>query len=65
MVDPNNKLLKQLTIKTQKYLVENFQISCASPNDVEEVKGHLDGAKAQENCWLEHATKLLNREKLD
>ena len=60
MVDPNNKLLKH-----KNTFVENFQISCTSPNDVEEVKGHLDGAKAQENCWLEHATKLLNREKLD
>ncbi len=34
------------------------------PNEIEAVKGHLEGAQAQEKCWLEHSIKLIEKENL-
>ena len=35
------------------------------PGEIEAVEGHLEGAKAKERCWLEHAIKLMEKEELD
>ena len=48
-----------VTLKKEKVEVNE------SPKDAEVAKGHLSGAKAHENCWLEHAIKLLTKDKLD
>lgn len=46
-------IVPAVTLKKEKVEVNE------SPNSVEVVKGHLDGAKT----WLEHAIKLLDKEK--
>lgn len=33
------------------------------PNEIEVIEGHLRRAQAKENCWLEHAIKLMEKEK--
>jgi hypothetical protein len=35
------------------------------PGEIEVVEGHLEGAKAKEKCWLEHAIKLMEKDELD
>ena len=35
------------------------------PNTIEVIEGHLQRAQAQENCWLEHAIQLMEKEALD
>ena len=32
------------------------------PCEIEAIKGHLEGAKAKERSWLEHAIKLMEKE---
>ncbi len=34
-------------------------------NEIEVVEGHLEGAKAQERCWLEHSMKLIGKDDLN
>ena len=52
-------IVPAVTLKKEKVEVNE------SPKDAEVVKGHLSGAKAQENCWLKNAIKLLTKDKLD
>ncbi len=35
------------------------------PNEIEAMEGHLKGSQAQGKCWLDHAIKLMEKEKLD
>ena len=35
------------------------------PCEIEAIEGHLEGAKAKERSWLEHAIKLMEKEELD
>ena len=30
-------------------------------NEIEAVEGHLEGANAQERCWLDHSMKLIEK----
>ena len=35
------------------------------PNSIVQISGHLEGAKNQEKCWLEHAVELMKRDTLE
>ena len=35
------------------------------PNEIDAVEGHLEGAQAQERCWLEHSIKLIEKANMD
>ena len=35
------------------------------PNAITHIAGHLQGAKSQEKCWLEHAVEVMKRDTLE
>ena len=46
--------------------IKKYKIAVPKPpNEIEAVEGHLEGAQAQERCWLEHSIKLRDQETLN